>query len=48
MLVKHNSLPFPQKTKYNSNDFMNIVNNTKHIFRKKWINWEENQKHLFV
>lgn len=48
MLVKHNSLPFPQKTKYNSNDFMNIVNNTKNIFRKKWINWEENQKHLFV
>ena len=48
MLTKHNSLPFEQKTKYNSNDFMNVVHNTKNIFRKKWEQWEKNQKHLFV
>ena len=47
MIYESNSISFPQKTKYDSNEFMDIVHKTQHQFKKKWIPWEETQHHRF-
>lgn len=45
---RHMSVPFTEKSKINKDELLSVREDTVNEFRKKWMQWEEGQKYLFV
>ena len=46
---EHTSTVFENKVKYNQQEYINVKNHSKHLFRERWSgdSWENHQLYLF-